>query len=82
MLVWLHFSLHEGIDGYIVTSVLPFCFMVATWETEEGNMSSLGIFVNHCLLKSNLKLNVKIQSYYCLVTQFSLLITKAKLKKN
>lgn len=62
--------MHEGIDGYIVTSVLPFCFMMATWETEEGNTSSLGIFVKHYLLKSNLKLDVKIQSYCCLITLY------------
>lgn len=73
--------MHEGIADYIVTFVLPFCFMMATWETEEGNMSSLGIFVKHYLLKSNLNLDVQIQFYCLLITLFSWLITKDKLKK-
>lgn len=67
MPVCLQFFMHEGIDGYIVTSVLPFCFMVASWETEEGNISSLGTFVKCYLLKSNLKLDVKILFYCCLI---------------
>jgi len=72
--------MHEGIADYIVTSVLPFCFMMATWETEEGNMSSLGIFVKHYLLKCNLNLDVQIQFDCSLLTLFSWLITKDKLK--
>lgn len=73
--------MHEGIADYIVTSVLPFYFMMATWETEEGNMSSLGIFVKYSLLKSNLNLDIQIQFYCLLITLFSWLITKDKLKK-
>lgn len=58
--------MHAGIDVCIVTSVL-FCFMLPSWETEGGNMLSLGIFVKHYFLKSDLKLEAKIQSFCCLI---------------